>query len=151
MRQRFTVTMTMRELDRMKCIQSVVAGELQVVRAAERLAMSTRQVRRLAQRYRLEGPVGLLSRQRNQPGNRRLAETLENRVVQILRDTYPDFGPTLAAEKLAERHQIVLATETVRRIQIEAGLWIPRKLRPPKIQQPRARRACVGELIQIDG
>jgi hypothetical protein len=54
-------------------------------------------------------------------------------------------------EKLAERHQLVLAKETVRRIQIAAGLWIPRKLRPPKIQQPRTRRACVGELIQIDG
>jgi hypothetical protein len=44
-----------------------------------------------------------------------------------------------------------LAKETVRRIQIQAGLWIPRKLRAPKIQQPRARRSCVGELIQIDG
>jgi hypothetical protein len=54
-------------------------------------------------------------------------------------------------EKLTERHQLVLAKETVRRIQIAAGLWIPRKLRPPKIQQPRTRRACVGELIQIDG
>jgi hypothetical protein len=108
-------------------------------------------VRRLAQRYRLEGPVGLISRQRNRAGNRRLKEDLENQVAQLLRDHYPDFGPTLAMEKLAERHQIVLAKETVRRIQIAAGLWIPRKLRPPKIQQPRTRRACVGELIQIDG
>ena len=49
-------------------------------------------------------------------------------------------------EKLAERHQLVLAKETVRRIQIAAGFWIPRKLRPPKIQQLRTRRACVGEL-----
>ena len=54
-------------------------------------------------------------------------------------------------EKLAERHQLVLAKETVRRIQSAAGMWIPRKLRPPKIRQPRTRRACVGELIQIDG
>jgi hypothetical protein len=54
-------------------------------------------------------------------------------------------------EQLAERHQIVLAKETVRRIQIAAGSWIPRKLRAPKIQQPRTRRACVGALIQIDG
>ena len=72
-------------------------------------------------------------------------------VIEILRERYADFGPTLATEKLAERHQIVLAKETVRRIQIAAGLWIPRRLRPPKIQQPRTRRACVGELIQIDG
>jgi len=80
-----------------------------------------------------------------------LKEDLENQVARILRESYPDFGPTLAMEKLAERHQIQLAKETVRRIQIAAGLWIPRKLRPPKVQQPRLRRACVGELIQIDG
>ena len=93
----------------------------------------------------------MITRHRNRPSNRRLKEDLENQVARILRDQYPDFGPTLAMEKLAERHQIVLAKETVRRIQIAAGLWIPRKLRPPKVQQPRLRRACVGELIQIDG
>jgi hypothetical protein len=151
MRQLARVTVTMRELDRLKCIQAVVDGCLKPIRAAERLGMTSRQVRRLAERYRLEGPVGLISRQRNQPSNRRLKEDLENQVVRILREGYADFGPTLAAEKLAERHQIVIAKETVRRIQIAAGLWIPRKLRAPKIQQPRVRRACLGELVQIDG
>jgi hypothetical protein len=151
MRQLTRVTMSMRELDRLKCVQAVIDGELQRTLAAERLGVTTRQVRRLIDRYRLEGPIGLISRHRNRPGNRRLKEDLENQVVRILRDSYPDFGPTLAAEKLAERHQIVLAKETVRRIQIAAGLWVPRKLRPPKVQQPRLRRACLGELIQIDG
>ncbi len=151
MYQQVTVTMSMRELDRLKVIQAVVAGELRVGLAAERLEMCSRQVRRLAQRYRAEGPVGLISRRRNQPSNRRLHDDVENHVARILRDQYPDLGPTLAMEKLAERQQIVLAKETVRRIQIAAGLWIPRRLRPPKVQQPRLRRACVGELIQIDG
>ena len=93
----------------------------------------------------------MISRRCRRPSNNRLEAALESQVVDILRERYADFGPTLAAGKLAERHQIVLAKETVRRIQIDAGLWIPRKLRPPpKIQQPRTRRACVGELIQID-
>ena len=149
MRQMARVTMSMRELDRLKCVQAVIDSELPAIRAAERLAMSTRQIRRLAQRYRLEGPVGLISRARNQTGNRRLEADLETEVTRILRERYADFGPTLVAEKLAERHQIVLANETVRRIQVQAGLWIPRKLRAPKIQQPQARRGWVGELIQI--
>jgi transposase len=151
MRPGFQVTMSMRELERLKCIQAVIDGALQATRAAEQLQMSSRQIRRLADRYRDEGPVGLISRRCRRPSNNRLDEALERRVLDILRERYADFGPTLAAEKLAERHQIVLAKETVRRIQIAAGLWIPRKLRPPKIQQPRTRRACVGELIQIDG
>ena len=143
--------MSLHELDRLKVIQAVIDGELPARPAAERLAMSTRQIRRLADRYRNEGPVGLISRRCRRPSNNRLDAALESQVIEILRERYADFGPTLATEKLAERHQIVLAKETVRRIQIDAGLWVPRKLRPPKIQQPRTRRACVGELIQIDG
>jgi hypothetical protein len=151
MRQMARVTMSMRELDRLKCVQGVLDGELPAYRAAERLGITTRQLRRLVERYRAEGPVGLISRARNRPSNNRLAPDIEQHIVSILRDSYGDFGPTLAAEKLEARHGIQVSRETVRRLQIDAGLWIPRRLRPPKVQQPRARRACLGELIQIDG
>ena len=151
MRQTTRVTMSMRELDRLKCIQAVIDGERHLCRVAERLEITTRQLRRLVQRYRAEGPVGLISRACNRPSNNRLDVDLEQKIVTILRDSYADFGPTLAAEKLEARHGIHVSRETVRRLQIESGLWIPRKLRPPKVQQPRARRACLGELIQIDG
>src|SRR5665213_1177951 len=151
MRQMARVTMSMRELDRLKCVQAVVDGDLYSYKAAERLGITTRQLRRLAERYRAEGPAGLISRRCSRPSNNRLDAELERQIVKILRETYADFGPTLAAEKLQTRHGIVIAKETVRRLQIDAGLWIPRKLRPPRIQQPRARRACLGELIQIDG
>jgi transposase len=151
MRHAARVTMSMRELDRLKCIQAVVDGDLYPRIAAERLGVSTRQLRRIAQRYRAEGPTGLISRHCSRPSNNRLDASLEAQVVKIPRDSYVDFGPTLAAEKLQLRHGITVAKETVRRVQIDAGLWLPRKLRPPKVQQPRARRACFGELIQIDG
>jgi hypothetical protein len=108
-------------------------------------------VRRLARRYAAAGPVGLISKRFNRRSNNRLDEALADRVLKILRSTYADFGPTLASEKLRTNHGIDLAKETVRRLQIAVGLWIRRKLRPPKIKQPRARRACFGELIQIDG
>jgi hypothetical protein len=151
MRQNARVTFAMRDLDRLKCIQAVVDGDLKLIRAAERLGLTTRQVRRLARRYAAGGPVGLVSKRFNRPSNNRLDEVLADRVIKILRATYADFGPTLATEKLRTKHDIDLAKETVRRLQIAVGLWIPRKLRPPKIQQPRLRRACIGELVQIDG
>ena len=146
-----TVSFSMRELDRLKCIQGVIDGDLKPGRAAERLGITVRQIERLVIRYRSEGPIGLISRHRNRRGNRALKEPLAEHVLALLRDHYADFGPTLAAEKLRTRHQVLLAKETVRQLQIAAGLWVPRKLRPPKIHQPRVRRACVGELIQIDG
>jgi hypothetical protein len=65
MYQRSTVTMTMRELDRLKVIQAVVGGELPAGAAAERVGKSTRQVRRLAERYRVDRPIGLVSRHHN--------------------------------------------------------------------------------------
>ncbi|KWE19441.1 integrase [Burkholderia cepacia] len=145
------VTLTMRELDRLKVIQAVVDMGLKPGRAAERLGLSVRQVERLIIRYREQGASGVASGRRGRPGNRKLDDGLALRALTVIRDRYADFGPTLACEKLWECHGIRLAKETVRKLMTEAGLWIPRRQRPPKVYQPRARRACLGELIQIDG
>ncbi|WP_155768749.1 ISNCY family transposase [Burkholderia diffusa] len=145
------VTLTMRELDRLKVIQAVVDTGLKPGRAAERLGLSVRQVERLIIRYREQGASGVASGRRGRPGNRKLDDGLALRALTVIRERYADFGPTLACEKLWECHGIRLAKETVRKLMMDAGLWIPRRQRPPKVYQPRARRACLGELIQIDG
>jgi hypothetical protein len=145
------VTMSMRELDRLKCIQGLIDGQLKQTAVAARLGVTTRQVRRLVRRYEQQGPIGLISRLRDRPSNRRLKSDAAEHAFGILRSTYADFGPTLAAEKLRERHGVDLAVETVRSLMVAGGLWVPRRLRAPKIQQPRSRRACLGELVQIDG
>ncbi|EJY60959.1 hypothetical protein AW909_11600 [Pseudomonas aeruginosa] len=144
------VTMSMRELDRLKVIEAIIEGRLKPAAAAQRLRLTTRQVHRLVLRYREDGPAGLTSRRRGQPSNRQLSPGLENPAISLIRRNYSDFGPTLAQEKLVECHGLKLAKETVRRIMVDAGMWVPRKQRPPKVYQPRNRRACCGELIQID-
>lgn len=145
------VTLNMRELDRLKVIQAVVELGLKPGRAAERLALTVRQVQRLVTRYRESGVAGLTSGKRGRPGNRKLDEGLALRALTIIRERYSDFGPTLACEKLRECHGLVLSKETVRHLMTDAGLWVPRRQRPPKVYQPRARRSCFGELVQIDG
>jgi hypothetical protein len=92
-----------------------------------------------------------VSGRRSKPSNNRLDAVTADRAISITRERYADFGPTLACEKLYECHGIRLAKETVRGLMTAAGLWVPRRQRPPKVYQPRARRACLGELIQIDG
>ena len=72
-------------------------------------------------------------------------------MLATIHEHYADFGPTLAAEKLAEVHGLRLGRETVRRWMAAAGLWVPRKERRRRIHQPRHRRDCLGELIQVDG
>lgn len=91
------------------------------------------------------------NRKRRMRGNRQLAPGLTAQALGLIRTHYADFGPTLAREKLEERHGLLLGKETVRRIMIRAGLWLPRKQRAVRIPQPRYRRPCTGELIQIDG
>ncbi|PVX81381.1 transposase [Paraburkholderia unamae] len=145
------IAMSMRELDRLKVIEAVTEARLMPWRAAERLGISRRQVERLVLRYRESGASGLVSRRRGGASNHQLPAGLAQRALEILRERYADFGPTLACEKLAECHGLVLSRETVRKLMADAGLWIPRAQRPPKVYQPRARRACLGELIQIDG
>jgi transposase len=145
------ITMSMRELDRLKVIEAVAEAGLMPWRAAERLGISRRQVERLVLRYRSEGAHGLVSRRRGCPSNHQLPDVLVRRALTVIRERYADFGPTLACEKLRECHGLVLSKETVRHLMTDAGLWIPRRQRLPKIHQPHARRAFLGELVQIDG
>ncbi|HUX83280.1 MAG TPA: ISNCY family transposase [Halothiobacillus sp.] len=145
------ITVTMLELDRLKTVQAVVDGQLRPGVAAERLNLTDRQLRRLVNRYRSEGPQGIVSRRRGRPSNHQLPADIAELAKTIIRERYADFGPTFAREKLAEFHALKLSKETVRRIMVEANIWVPRKQRPPKIYQPRNRRTCLGELIQIDG
>ncbi|HHQ4566830.1 TPA: ISNCY family transposase [Aeromonas hydrophila] len=148
---RSEICLTMKEIDRLKTIQAVVDGHLTASIAAGRLGLSTRQVYRLVDRYRASGPLGLRSRLVGRASNHQLPAGVKERAYQLIAMHYPDFGPTLACEKLAEQHGINLAKETIRQMMIASGLWLPRRQRAPKVQQPRVRRACLGELVQIDG
>jgi Winged helix-turn helix len=79
------ITMTMRELDRFKVIQAVADGVLKPWRAAQRLGLTTRQIRRLVARLREDGPGGLVSRRRSKPSNSRLdAATAERALSELL-------------------------------------------------------------------
>jgi len=121
---------------------------LKCVQAAERLGLSERQINRLLRRYECSGPSGLVSAKRGHASNRELSIDVRMRAVALIRERYADFGPTLACEKLCERHGFTLAKETVRRWMRDAGLWIPRKQRPPKIHQPRNRSGASATSTQ---
>lgn len=144
-------SMNMNEVGRLEVIQSLVRGEINGPIAALRLGLTPRQVRRLVERYRELGASGLISRQRGKPSNHQLRPEVAQEALKALRQTYHDFGPTLAWEKLAERHDIILSKEAVRTLMIKDGLWTTRGQRKLALHQPRLPRACFGDLVQIDG
>ncbi|MDP3722812.1 MAG: ISNCY family transposase [Candidatus Omnitrophota bacterium] len=144
------LTMTTRELDRLKVIHQVLQHKLTWPQAALQLARSVRQIGRLCARVRTEGHKGVIHRLRGQPSNHQLPAGRLAKALELIRSRYPDFGPTFANEKLRERHHLVLSSWTLRQGMIQAGLWKPR--RQQVIHRAwRPRRACVGELVQLDG
>ena len=132
----------LRDLDN-KVVTTTVAGQL--------LRLERRQVFRLLKAYRERGPEGLISKHRGKRSNRAKPEALRSHVMSLVRERYADFGPTIAAEKLLEVHSVAIARETLRLWMIADGLWLDRKRRMKRVHQPRYRRDCLGELIQIDG
>jgi Winged helix-turn helix len=138
------------ELSRLEVLRDLDRKRLKTKAAGQLLGLERRQVFRLLKAYRKEGPAGLISKRRGRSSNRRKPETVRNQTLSIIREQYWDFGPTLAAEKLREVHQITLGRETLRLWMIQAGIWADRKQRK-QVHQPRHRRECVGELVQVDG
>jgi hypothetical protein len=92
-----------------------------------------------------------MSKKRGRSSNRKLPDSFREHALSLVLAQYVDFGPTLAAEKLRERHGLAVSVETLRRWMIEAEIWVPRSQRTRRVYQPRHRRSCMGELIQIDG
>lgn len=145
------VTMSNKELHRLPVIQAVVEKRLRRRDAASQLDLTERQVQRLMNRFRELGPAGLTNTRRGMPGTHRIDVALRHRILTLLRENYVGFGPTLSAEKLQERHGISVSVETLRCWMTADGLWVPHAHRRPRVYQPRYRRDCLGELIQIDG
>jgi len=132
-------------------MQRLKEKRLKQKQAGEMLDLSIRQVKRLYRSYRKQGAKGLVSQRRGKPSHNRLDAGIAQQALDLIKERYPDFGPTLAHEKLTEVHHLQLSRESVRRIMIEEGVWKPKRAKRPSAHQMRERRACFGELVQIDG
>ena len=143
--------MSAKELSRLEVMQRLSGKRMSQKEAGKILGLSTRQIKRLLKRYRQDGAVGLVSRHRGRKANNRLSEEVKRKALNLLKTKYQDFGPTLAHEKLVEKDKLKLSDESVRKLMIAEGLWKARKAKKVVVHQLRARRACFGELVQIDG
>ena len=141
--------MSTKERRRMLIFERVKEGQLRLLEASRRLDISYRQSCRSYRRYREEGAKGLIHRNRGRPSNRAKPHEFRLEVVKRYDEKYEEFGPTFAAEKLAE-DGFVLDHETLRRWLLAAGIW-KKKRRRRKHRSRRERRAHFGELVQLDG
>ncbi|MFY9845410.1 MAG: helix-turn-helix domain-containing protein [Terriglobales bacterium] len=147
--------MSSRELERVEVMGRVGSGDLKLSDAAIMLKLSYRQTKRVWRRYRKAGREGLKHGNAGRASNRSKELKFRRRVLHLIKEKYSGsekerFGPTLAAEHLAEEDGIVMDHETLRRWMLAGRLW-SRRRKHKKHCQRRERKAHFGELVQLDG
>ena len=144
------VLMSERELQRVEVLAQIDDGRIDVRNGAHLLGLTRRQIFRLLKRYRADGAAAIRHRARGRAPNNRIHAAKRDYALSLIRESYADFGPPLAAERLRDDHGLTVSRETLRKWMVADGLWLSRKQRRA-FHQPRLRRECFGELIQIDG
>lgn len=144
--------MSKRDIDRHDVLKRLIRKEIRRSYAAKLLRLTPRHVGRLKQAFLTSGIAALIHKQRGKPSHNRLPSKERLKITRLLKDRYPDFGPSFAAEKLREIHKIDHDPKTIRAIQIKEGLWKPRRSRSKSEHRAwRQRRSAYGEMIQFDG
>lgn len=144
------VMMSARELQRIEVLAQIADGKLAADPAAGILGVTRRHLFRLLKTFRTDGAAAIRHKARGCAPNNRINDARREYALALIRENYADFGPTLAAEMLVQHHDLKVSRETLRKWMSAAGIWVPRKQRR-RFHQPRLRRECRGELIQIDG
>src|SRR5271167_1768587 len=143
--------MTQADRDRLVTLRKAKKRLITQQQAAEELRLSVRQVKRLVFALKKRGDKAVIHGLRGKPSNQRIARSVEDEAIQILsEDLYQGFGPTLAAEYLADKHDIEVSKETLRQWMIRAKLWRAKEQRVKAVHVWRPRRSRFGELVQWD-
>lgn len=145
------ITMSLPEVKKYDIIKKVISKELNGSQAAGLLNLTTRHIRRLKKKVDQDGIKALIHGSRGKPGNRRLPDKERERIAGLIKQKYPDFGPTLAAEKLTELDKIKRSRGAIRSLMIAEEIWQPKCKKKETHREWRQRKACKGELVQYDG
>lgn len=144
------IPMSGRDLKRCWVMRKALEKRITQKKAAELMAVSERQVRRLIRRFREGKEPGIIHRLRGRPSNRKYPEEFKKKVLRLYEKHYEGFGPTLAQEKLLRRDKVRINRETLRKWLMEGQFW-QRRPRSRVHRQWRERKAAFGEMVQMDG
>jgi len=146
------IIMSQEELARYEVIKRLIRREINGSDAAKLLALSLRQTKNIKARVIKEGAKGVVHANRGKPGNRRMSPEKIKKIETIVKNNYSDFGPTFAAEKLAENHQLIISKEKLRKLMIQWNLWKSKFRKRVKHKHLwRLRKDNFGEMEQFDG
>ena len=144
------IMMRQEDLRRLHVIRKAIDKIITQQKAASIIGIGLRQAQRVVRRVRVEGDKGIIHKSRCLPSNRAIPCKVKDKALKLFKNKYPDFGPTLASEKLFERDKIKVNDETLRLWLIDEGVpYRKRKKRPHR--QWRERKKHYGQMVQMDG
>jgi transposase len=144
------VTMSQKELQRVKVIENAVSGRLSVSEAARLLQLSERQVQRLKRRYCPDGVAWVHHGNRGRPMPWALPPALRQTILELARGKYRSFNDSHLCQKLHSEEHLSVSRESVRRILRAAKLASPQKRRPRQYRARRLRRPRFGMMVLTD-
>lgn len=146
------IAMSSKEITRYEIIKDLVDNKINGTEASLKIGLSVRQIKRLKKKVKDGGAKGLIHKSRGKSGNRKIDDKIIEKIRNLLKGRYSDFGPTFASEKILEIHGMKLNKETTRQIMIEEKLWNPRlKKKNGEHRQWRERKENFGGMEQFDG
>jgi DNA-binding Lrp family transcriptional regulator len=145
------IAMSQEERDWLDWLKRARDGSVTQSLAAEKMGVTDRWVRSLLKQMERRGDAVVVHGLRGQPSNRRIAEEVKARAMDIVKSPeWHDFGPTFASQQLLKRHEIKVSKETQREWMIEEKLWASEARHIKEAHPWRARRSHYGELVQWD-
>lgn len=142
--------MTQKELDINTVMDKLIKNELTIPEASNIINKTERHVKRLKKKYKYEWSKWLIHKARWKPSNHQLDSKKYENVIQIIKNKYSDYWPTLSSEILLENHNIIVSISTLRRLMIENWIWKAKKQKKEKQFTARERKANYWEMIQYD-
>ena len=145
------MTLSQKQLQRIKVIENAVEGRLTAEQAAEYLGLSRRQIQRLKQRFTSKDVSWAYHGNQGRSPINLLSASVRDQVVELARGKYAGFNDHHLQEKLVEQEGLTISRQSVRRILRSAKIASPQKRRPRKYRSRRQRRSQQGMLLLIDG
>jgi hypothetical protein len=146
-----TISITSRTMDIHDTIQKILRKEIGIATAAATLGLCERQIYRLLPKVQKHGLRALTHGNCGKQSGNAFSEKEIEKVKDIITERYRDFGPTLAAEKLASGHKVIISREKLRTLMRDWGFWKARTRKSGERHEWRERRSLFGELQQFDG
>ena len=145
------VTLSQKELKRVKVISALCVGSMSNSDAAATLGISPRQTIRLKKKYSALGVAGMIHGNRNRQPKHTIAAEVCHSVLRLFQEKYSDFNFSHFTDMLNEQEGVKISRASVVRILSAAGLKSKKHTkRRAKLHRGRPRKEAAGMLWQTD-